>query len=133
MEDHKFCNKVVTSCCKNCVFSTYDRSLSSRSAKPSTMLSMLLFCINNKNNNNNNNKNNNHRARSPSNSPSNNIHQARAPSGHLCKIHRPRARSSLNSCPVRGNKEPSATDATCNVQSLHPSILHHRAIWHLRY
>uniref|UniRef100_A0A8R7UQZ5 Uncharacterized protein n=1 Tax=Triticum urartu TaxID=4572 RepID=A0A8R7UQZ5_TRIUA len=35
--------------------------------------------------------------------------------------------------PVRGNKEPSATDATCNVQCLHPSILHHHAIWHLRY
>uniref|UniRef100_A0A8R7UMP8 Uncharacterized protein n=1 Tax=Triticum urartu TaxID=4572 RepID=A0A8R7UMP8_TRIUA len=132
MEDHKFCNKVLTSCCKNCVFSTYDRSLSSRSAKPSTMLSTLLFYINNKNNNNNNN-NNNHRARSPSNSLSNNIHQARAPSGHLSKTHRPRALSSLNNCLVRGNKEPSATDATSNVQCLHPSILHHHAIWHLRY
>ncbi|VAI53948.1 unnamed protein product [Triticum turgidum subsp. durum] len=46
MQAHKFCNKVLTSCCNNCVVSSCGRSPSSRSAKPSRMLFMLLFCIN---------------------------------------------------------------------------------------
>ncbi|VAI42093.1 unnamed protein product [Triticum turgidum subsp. durum] len=42
MEDHKFCNKVLTSCCKNCVVSTYGRSLSSRSAIHNVVHAIIL-------------------------------------------------------------------------------------------